>query len=143
MSVWLQVLKSHGLITNDKKADRMIQKQLDFDQSRAISMEALHHLVDEMEHNEQPGKYFAQMSSLPMNVIAFNVQMKRDGEAFWSEYQTALLRWPQIIRYEVGLSKVAYALSNVNINTKVTGPVIELVISNGVSLIRKMNDIDL
>ena len=143
MSVWLQVLKSHGLITNDKKADRMIQKQLDFDKSRAISMEALHHLVDEMEHNEQPGKYFAQMSSLPMNVIAFNVQMKRDGEAFWSEYQTALLRWPQIIRYEVGLSKVAYALSNVNINTKVTGPVIELVISNGVSLIRKMNDIDL
>ena len=52
LSVWLQVLKSHGLISNDKKADRMMQKQLDFDQSRAISMEALHRLVDEMEHNE-------------------------------------------------------------------------------------------
>ena len=69
--------------------------------------------------------------------------MKRDGEAFWSEYQTALLRWPQIIRFEVGLSKVAYALSNVNINTVVSRPVIDLVLKNGVSLIRKMNDIDL
>ena len=143
LSVWLQVLKSHGLISNDKKADRMMQKQLDFDQSRSIAMEALHRLVDEMEHNEQPGKYFSQMSSLPMNVIALSVQMKRDGEAFWSEYQTALLRWPQIIRFEVGLSKVAYALSNVNINTVVSRPVIDLVLQNGVSLIRKMNDIDL
>ena len=63
-----------------------------------------------------------------MNLIAFSNRMKRDGQGFWSEYQTVLLKYPDIVKHEIGLAKVAYALANVNKNTEVSGAVLELIL---------------